>query len=242
MMSSPKDRDVDARTSYRTTLLHCFRHNGLLNQKGIPHPLQLLLDLYRLVASEWVVVHTYLERDLSTIEWRLENEKNVRLEVLESFLAQLFIFRRRIFKYGRLLHKQLQTILTDHPVSWDDTSGQSSSSTEQIKQLLTADFKHVQQLSNTNASRINQIVAIIIPLISIRDGKAAMAQNRNLGFLTTLATVLLPFNAIAAILAVPRPYGPGGEGFWVFWVASIVVCVVVLVSFLVYRVLFMKKK
>jgi Mg2+ and Co2+ transporter CorA len=171
----------------------------------------------------------YLERDLSTIEWRLENEKNAKLEVLESFLERLFTFRRRIFKYGRLLDEQLQSILTDHPATWD--GGQSS--IEHAKQMLAADFAHVQRLFNANATRINQIFSIVMPLISIRDGKASIAQNRSLGLLTVLATVLLPFNAVAAILAIPSPYGPGGDGFWVFWAAS---GVVVLVSFLVYGV------
>ena len=233
MMSSVQYRDDDW-ASYRTTLLHCFRHNGLLDQEGIPPPLLLLQDLYRLVASEWVAVHTYLERDLSTIEWRLENEKNTKLAVLESFLEHLFIFRRRISKYGRLLDEQLQSILMDHPVTWDG----EQSSVEHIKQMLAADFTHVQRLFNANAMRINQIFGIIMPLISIRDGKASIAQNRSLGFLTALATVLLPFNAVAAILAIPSPYGPGREGFWVFWAASGVVCIVVLVSFLVYGVVF----
>jgi Mg2+ and Co2+ transporter CorA len=234
MMSSVQDRDLDDRASYRTTLLHCFRHNGLLDQEGIPYPLLLLQDLYRLVASEWVAMHTYMERDLSTIEWRLENEKNIKLEVLESFLGHLFTFRRRTFKYGRLLDEQLQSILTDHPVTWD--GGQSS--IEHAKQMLAADFVHVQRLFNANTTRINQIFSIIMPLISIRDSRASIAQNRNLGFLTALATVLLPFNAVAATLAIPSPYGPGGEGFWVFWAASSVVCIVVLVSFLVYGVVF----
>src|SRR5215469_7805458 len=140
MMPSVQDRDIDDRASYRTTLLHCFRHNGLLDQKGIPHPLLILQDFYRLVASEWVAVHTYLERDLGTIEWRLENEKNAKLEVLESFLEHLFTFRRRIFKYGRLLDEQLQSIVTDHPITWD--GGQTS--IEHTKQMLAADFAHVQ--------------------------------------------------------------------------------------------------
>ena len=233
-MASVQDQDIDDRASYRTTLLHCFQHNGLLDQKGVPHPLLILQDFYRLMASEWVTVHTYLERDLSTIEWRLENEKNAKLEVLESFLEHLFIFRRRIVKYGRLLDEQLQSIVTGHPISWNN----GHASIEYTKQMLAADFAHVQRLFNANTTRINQIFSIIMPLISIRDGKASIVQNRRLGFLTALATVLLPFNAVAATLAIPSPYGPGKEGFWVFWAASGVVCTVVLVSFLVYGVVF----
>jgi Mg2+ and Co2+ transporter CorA len=194
----------------------------------------VLQDLYRIVASEWVTVHTYLERDLSTIEWQLENKKNAKLEVLELFLEHLFTFRRRIFKYGRLLDEQLQSILTDHPVTWN--SGESS--IEHVEQMLAADFTHVKRLFNANATRINQIFGIIMPLISIRDGKASIVQNRSLGFLTGLAMVLLPFSTVATILAIPSPHGPGGDHFWIFWVASSVVCTVVLVSLLVYGVVF----
>jgi hypothetical protein len=229
MMSSAHANSIDGRASYRATLLHCLRNSGILDQEGVPAQLQLSRDLYRLVASEWVVVHTYIERDLNSIAWRLEHEKDARLEVLESFLDHLFIFLRRISIYGKLIDELVQTIMTSHPVAWP--TGQPS--VENTKELLAADFAHVQNLFKADATRINQIFGIIMPLISIRDGKASIAQNRSLGYLTSLATILLPFNAVAAILAIPVPYGPKGDDFWVFWVAAGVLCALVLITFLI---------
>jgi Mg2+ and Co2+ transporter CorA len=74
--------------------------------------------------------------------------------------------------------------------------------------------------------------------VFFRDDKASIAENRSLGFLTVLATVLNLFNAVAAILAIPSPYGPRGKAFWVFWTASGFVCIVVLASLLIYSVMF----
>jgi hypothetical protein len=230
MMSSAHTVSIDDRASYRSTLLHCLRNSGFLDQEGVPAPLQISRDLYRLVASEWVVVHTYIERDLNSIGWRLEHEKDARLEVLESFLDHLFIFLRRISIYEKLIDELVQSILTSHPVAWLT----EQPSIENTKKILAADFSHVQTLFKADSIRINQIFGIIMPLITIRDGKASIAQNRSLGYLTSLATILLPFNAVAAILAIPVPYGPKGEDFWVFWVAAGVVCALVLTTFLVH--------
>jgi Mg2+ and Co2+ transporter CorA len=233
-MSSIHSLDIDDRASYRTTLLHCLRHNGLLDQSGIPGHSMLLQDLYRLIASEWVAVHMYLERDLSTIEWRLEVEKAARLEILELFLDQLLVFRRRTLMYSRLIEEQMRTISTGDPKSWDG----GRPSIDHAKQMLISDFAHVQRLFNPNITRINQVISIIMPLISIRDGKVSTAQNHRLGFLTAIATVLLPFNVVSTILAIPSPYGPRGENFWVFWTASGVGSIMGLASFLLYSWVF----
>jgi Mg2+ and Co2+ transporter CorA len=222
-MFSSEHRAVDDRMSYRTTLVHSFQQNGILTQKGIPTVLFLLYDLYRLILSEWVAVHIYIERDLNTIEWRLETERDAKLEVLESFLQQLIVLKRRIFKYQKLLDEKYQSILSNHRPIWD----MEFSSHAPTKQMLEADFLHVEKLCNSNATRVNQILSIIIPLISIRDGKATISQNRTLGYLTILATFLLPFNAIAAILAIPKPYGPNGDQFWIFWISSVAISIAI---------------
>jgi len=132
--------------------------------------------------------------------------------------------------YTRLLDESLRIISTDHPVNWDS----EESSIECNKQILVADFTHVHRLFDEDAARIEQIFSVIMPLISICDGKASIAQNRSIGFLTAFATILLPLNAVAAILAILSPYGLKGEGFWIFWAASAIVRFVVLGSFLVY--------
>jgi len=32
-------------------------------------------SVYRVMAAEWMVVHTYLVRDINTVEWRLQDER-----------------------------------------------------------------------------------------------------------------------------------------------------------------------
>jgi Mg2+ and Co2+ transporter CorA len=57
--------------------------------------------------------------------------------------------------------------------------------------------------------------------MSVREGEESVKQNDNLTFLTLVATFVLPFNAVAAVLAIQTRYGPENEDFWVFWLVSI---------------------
>jgi hypothetical protein len=100
--------NIDSRESYKSSLVYCLKLNEIAKEKGVPHQLVILQDLYRIIASEWVTVNTYVERDLNTIEWRLENDRNLGLEDFEKFLGKLFILRRRVGKYKILVDEQLE--------------------------------------------------------------------------------------------------------------------------------------
>jgi Mg2+ and Co2+ transporter CorA len=193
---------------------------------GIPHPLVILQDLYRIIASEWIAVTTYIERDLNTIEWRLEADENVTLETYESFLGKLFILRRRIGKYKSLVDEQLELCRNQMPEGW----GNSTTTTE-ASIAIQNDLEQVQQLIGRNA----QSVDLITTMMSVREGETAINQNERLGFLTVVATVVLPFNAVAAVLAIQTEYGPGQMKFWFFWVAAVAACLFIWLVFVLYR-------
>jgi Mg2+ and Co2+ transporter CorA len=195
----------------------------MLQVVGIPLPLVILQNLHWIIASEWLCVTIYMERELNTIEWRLENEKT-SLEGFEFYLEKLFTMRRRISKYKSLVDDHFQSCLSHTPKSWY-TSGQTpprpqggiGSSFHEVYSSIQRDIEHVQSLIQRNADRITETVTLITSLMSVLEGKTALKQNQRLGLLTIFATLALPFNAAAAIFSVQTEFGPGGKQFGVFW-------------------------
>lgn len=101
------NKNLDSRDTYLSSLVHCLDWNPALRVDAVPGPLVILQDLYCIIASEWIAVNAYVERDLNTIEYRLEHEKG-HLDGFESFLKRLFIMRHRTQKFENLVNEQLQ--------------------------------------------------------------------------------------------------------------------------------------
>lgn len=192
----------------------------------------------------------YIEWDLNMIEWRLETDKQASLEVFESFLKRLFIMRRRISKYESLVSEQLQSCVGHSTISWrvSSRSGVSSNSItpttpqiswapppSEVSYAIENNLKQVQQLIQRNSNRITQSVALITSLMSLQGGKTSITQNETVNFLTALATFILLFNTIAAIVAIQTEYGPTGDRFGIFWAWACGAWVVLLVLFLFFR-------
>ena len=230
MLPEIRQKDTDSRETYRCSLVHCLEWNPNVQVVGVPHPLVILQDLYRIIASEWIAVNTYIERDLNTIEWRLEADEELTLDIFESFLGKLFILRRRIGKYKTLVDEQLELCRNQLPRAWD-----SSAIVTKASIAIQKDLEQVQQLIGRNTGRLAQSVDLITSIMSVREGKTSIEQNKRLGFLTVVATVILPFNTVAAILAIQTEYGPGQINFWVFWVAAAAACSFIWLLFVLYR-------
>jgi Mg2+ and Co2+ transporter CorA len=201
-----KEKDIDSRESYMDSLVHYLRHSDVLKGRVHPHPLLIIQGLARIIASEWIVVNTYIERDLNNIEWTLETE-NVTIEVFEGFIKRLFILRRRIGKYKTLLDDQLTLFLHQMP-AYGDTAGNNTVEA-QVFAGMKDDLVQVQGAIDRNTDRISQTLELITSIMSVRQGATSMTQNQTLGFLTILATVALPFNTIATIVGLQTDYALG---------------------------------
>ncbi|KAH7403118.1 hypothetical protein BKA64DRAFT_441447 [Cadophora sp. MPI-SDFR-AT-0126] len=55
-----EQRDIDSRDSYRDSLVHYLVHKQAPGA-GFPHPMLVLQGIARIIASEWLVVNTYVE-------------------------------------------------------------------------------------------------------------------------------------------------------------------------------------
>ncbi|KAF2180444.1 hypothetical protein K469DRAFT_753417 [Zopfia rhizophila CBS 207.26] len=242
--TSTEENNVDRRDSYRLSLIYSLKRNLHLQVPGIPCPLLILQDLYRIIASEWIAVNTYIERDLNTIEWRIEREIRAPLEVFESFQLKLFRLRRRTTKYEALVSDQIQSLEAQRDLFSTSTSvtRESRPSQQELISALVEDFAQVLDLVRRNSARITHQTSLITSLMSVRAGKAQAAQSQRVGVLTVVATLVLPFNAIAAILAIEGDFGPLGNRFWVLWAAAGGMCVLILGSISIHYVVSSRRK
>jgi Mg2+ and Co2+ transporter CorA len=89
----------------------------------------------------------------------------------------------------------------------------------------------VEQLIAQNSSRISENLKLITSVMTVREGGMLIKQSQTLGVLTFVATVVLPFNLVAAIPGMQTGYEysqpqsggsePSQKKPWIFWVASI---------------------
>lgn len=223
------EREKEPRSTYRASLAHILGRE--IAQGGDFHPLVVTQAVARIIASEWISTSAYIERDINTLEWRLENGE-VGIEVLEKFLKKLFILRRRIRKYQALVDEQLQLFRDCLPYAWTETP---SPATEKARTEMKADFEQVRSTIENNGARLSQTLDLVASIMQVRAGEQSIKQNDRLSFLTLIATVALPFNALAAILGMQTSWGPGNPHFGKFWLISSAVCAFMWISYRVSR-------
>ncbi|CVL13883.1 hypothetical protein FPRO06_09962 [Fusarium proliferatum] len=224
-----KGRDQEPRSNYRASLAHIIMHE--FAQGGNFHPLIITQAVARIIASEWISTSAYIERDLNTLEWRLENDEPGML-TLESSLKKLFILRRRIRKYQGLVDEQLDLFRKYLPQAWIATY---SPAAEKARAHAEGDFEQVRSTILDNAARLSDTLGLVTSMIQIRKGEQSAKQNDRLSFLTVIATIVLPFNALAAILGMQTSWGPGNPDFGRFWLISGAICAFMWISYKGYR-------
>ena len=73
-----QNKNIDNRKSYKDSFTKCLKKNLHIRASGIPKPFVLLDDLCRIIASEWLVFNTYIERELNNIEAaKVEAQKDI---------------------------------------------------------------------------------------------------------------------------------------------------------------------
>lgn len=213
----------------------------------IPRPFVILEDLCRIIASEWIVFNTYVERELNNIERWFEDEGET-CERLHEFLTQLMKIRRRVTKYDTLVSDQLQ-LCPEH----GKRCGLQDHAASSMPSPLMA-FHHVQSHFAYNKARISQAIKVATSLMAVnlnklislqnsevvlqnkalsRQNELSQARNASLAFLTGVTSFILPFTAIASIMTIPaeKELGPRSQDFWIFWIAACVTAFALLLTF-----------
>jgi Mg2+ and Co2+ transporter CorA len=199
----------------------------------MPHPLTVLEDLCRIIASEWIAVNTYIERYLNAIEWRLETDKHLTLETFGGFLDRLFIIRRRIAKYKALVEEQVESCGTSMPAIWGSSKHDHDAAIAAAE--IKKDLAQIQKLIESNSKRVTESVDLITAIMSVREGETSIDQTRGLGFLTVIATIFLPFNTVTAILSMQTDFQPGKWRFWLLVAISAGICLCIWLAYIAYQ-------
>ncbi len=191
----------------------------------------ILGDVYRLVASEWVVLDEYINRELATIEYSLEREGPGFLE-LETYLKDLYIYRRRSLRYYELISEAKVHCNERGQRSWlcDANSDVAADHSQGLKD----DFSYLQTKTQGTAQRIEKDISLLTALVAIGEGEQALDENHGVARLSLLATVFLPFSTIATVLSMQGNYAPGAIQFWVLWATALPLSTVILLLFYFY--------
>lgn len=227
-------QDFDSRESHMDCFLFCLRFRDAISRKDaeldsalsvakpppalLESPLALLDDLWRIIASECHVFDTYAERSLNNIEKFFEIlGENCDQENLHFLLGQLMKIQRRITKYSALIADALDA----WPDDWRslDRSVHRNYLRNPSPML---DIERILKLLEHKQTRITHAIQVVTSFMGIHQGQLAEKRNESLYILTAVASLLLPFSTVAAIMSIPgdQNLGPNKKHFWKFWVSA----------------------
>jgi Mg2+ and Co2+ transporter CorA len=191
----------------------------------------VLGDLYQLAASNWIVINEYVNRDITTIEYKLEREEH-EFRDLEAYLKELFIHRRRVTLYIELIDETKEQCVKRGPQAWPRDPA-SLLGAEQARDWED-DFANLHAWFHATSQRIEKIIRLLTALVEIGEGKQSLVENHGIARLSLLAMVFLPFSSVATILGIQGSFAPGEGKFWLFWVVGITLTTFVVGIFLLY--------
>jgi hypothetical protein len=211
----PAEPPVDF--TYHALLVNCMKQDKTLQKGGMPCPFATLKDMYRILASEWVVVNICFQRELNTIESDLENE-DARLERLHEQLKTLYKCRRRVNLYEELIREQRDACRQHGRKYWNIPPTSPHSPT---MKTLEIDFAFVADQVAKNQDRVAKNIGLLMTLISVAESRIGIANGKRIEALTLAAIFLVPFSLVSSVMNINGDLGPGGSREYVFWVISI---------------------
>ena len=165
----------------------------------------VLGDLYQLAASNWITINEYINREITTIEYKLEREEP-DFSHLEIYLKDLYIHRRRITRYQEIISETKDQCNKRGPRAWPQDST-SDVAAEQARDWEN-DFANLQSWFCGTAQRIEKNIRLLTALVAIGEGKQGIAENHGIARLSLLAMVFLPFSSVATILSMQGNFAP----------------------------------
>lgn len=205
------------RESLARHLKERFIHNSTLLSAARSDNFLFIGDLYRLIASNWIVINEYVNREMATIEYKLEKEEP-SFRDLEVYLKDLYIYRRRCTKYYELISEARDQCHSRGQASW---SRSSSSIAIEHGEDMEADYRYLLTRMQGTAQRIEKNINLLASLVAIGAGKQGLDESHSVSRLNLLAIIFLPFSTIATILGMQGNYAPGADQFWLFWAVAI---------------------
>lgn len=208
-----------------------FRKNPELLTIAAEDSFFILSDVYRLVASSWMVVNEYLNREFSTIEHMLEKQE-AGIRDLEAHLKSLYVYRRRCLMYHKLISEARQQCQKRGKQSWHRHS-KSDAAIENASDLQE-DFAFLQLKMQDTGLRTEKNINLLTALVAIGENKQGIVENHAVARISLIAMVFLPFSTVSAILGMQGNFAPGSDYFWVFWAVVLPLTALIIGSFALY--------
>ncbi|CAI6087308.1 unnamed protein product [Clonostachys chloroleuca] len=96
----------------------------------------------------------------------------------------------------------------------------------------TEAWKSLRNALLTLKTRVDIMMAAYTQAVSVRESIVANKQARQVGYLTSLATLFVPVSFIAAVFSMGGDYAAGQQRFYVFWAISLPIAVVAFCAYL----------
>lgn len=192
-----------------------------------------LQDMYKILVSEWVVLNTYIVRDLNDIGWTLlAAHSPLRSKgKFDETLDVLFSTQWRLSWILQLVEKPLQSCREGGQTRWiaeppaagraDETTAARASPVA----ALVKDFEEVHAQLSLSSTRVEQSISHVMALTAVVHTKLgleetgrAVTQNNMLMVLSAVAILFLPANLVSAIFNIQGDWAPGQPKFGFFWV------------------------
>ena len=186
------------------------------------NPEYLTSPLYKLIASQWLLIFEYVKARLSQIEWELEYEPWRTSRGLDETLKKFHPWRRRLPLYKSCI----ETIMHDLERRNRFASSESWNQTISSFREVLARHEELQQ-------RANQVISVLTAVISIEESKKAMSNARDVTRITYLAFAFVPLSFVASFLSMNTNFPHGGATvYWTYFLLAIPLsCIAVLIAY-----------
>lgn len=190
--------------------------------------------MYRIIASEWVIVNTCFQRELNTIEWNLENE-DPGLERLHEHLHSLYVTQRRVTLYEMFIKEQRDACRQHGRRYWNRPSSPGNlEAIENVASTLETDSAFISNLVEKNQERVAKNINLLVALISVAESRVGISNGKRIEALTLAAIFFLPFSLVASVMNINGELGPGQPKQYVFWAVSVPFSLVLVLAYLLY--------
>jgi Mg2+ and Co2+ transporter CorA len=233
-LADPSIEDIGPHATNREALVRHLKErlsSDSLRKIALSDCFFVLGDLYQLAGSNWMVINEYINREITTIEYKLEREEP-GFRDLETYLKELYIHRRRITRYIELIDETKEQCVKRGPRAWPRDLA-SPLAAEQARDWED-DFVNLHDWFHATSLRMEKNIRLLTALVAIGEGKQSLVENHGIARLSLLAMVFLPFSSVATILGIQGNFAPGEGKFWLFWVVAIALTTFVVGIFLLY--------
>lgn len=177
-------------------------------------PTQVLLHL---VCTEWLTMVDYIKTRLNQVDWGIAFPDDFleKEEQIDEHLTKLHHWRRVVPLYREMIAETFLRVFREtahpnrmHPGRNMHEPAQKSASTlgtlmdTECINAYQQDFALVLGYLEEFQSRIDRLTDVVIAVITRGDSKRGFKDNKNLQWLTWLATFFIPLSFVATLLSM----------------------------------------